>query len=92
MTVADKFKEIFGENDIYYQNDGTISTSATYDIPVQEHEKQKTGICNYCIHKYVCKHYAIMMKYDYGYNHVLACSHYIKGKEVPGQMILEDSK
>lgn len=73
-------------NQNIYTYEKSESTSNNYDIPPE------TGICNYCIHKYVCKHYAIMMKYDYGYNHVLVCSHYIKGKEVPGQMMLEDSE
>ena len=77
---------------IIYTYEKSESTSNTYDIPVQKHEKSETGICALCIHKYVCKHYAVMMKYDLGYNHMLVCSHYIKGKEVPGQMMLEDKE
>ena len=80
------------KDQIIYTYEKSESTSNTYDIPVQEHEKSKIGICAHCIHKYVCKHYAIMIKYEYGYNHMLACSHYIKGKEVLGQMMLEDKE
>ena len=55
-------------------------------------------LCDDCIHKYVCRHnvsYVFTPKGEFvenEYTKTIKCSHYIKGEDVGGQMVVESEE